>query len=342
MDSEENLSHNSEDTSSKHEDFTEDNGKPENTKGRSNIKEEPDNSEYENMLTGYTNTLCDVAVYAKSDVPHELASGQSSMDTQTAILPSPEGVFEKDIQTLTSPSDDDQDSVLQQNKKTMKRKAEMMTDETSEKVNKSINIKEETENCINDSTCVGGSERPCHDNGDCDGDGTRRGDGKCRCNKGYKGDFCLECDDGYFNKERNDTFSLCTECHESCQTCSGPTNKDCNECKSGWVQDDEKSCNDMDECANETSPCKENQYCHNKEGSYSCKDINECSLPDKSCLRENEDCVNTKGSFKCVCSQGFEDKDGACIQTEETGKSGLLGSGLMYFNNPRCNQPMKS
>lgn len=200
------------------------------------------------------------------------------------------------------------------------------------------------------NACVGGSERPCHDNGDCDGDGTRRGDGKCRCNKGYKGDFCLECDDGYFNKERNDTFSLCTECHESCQTCSGPTNKDCNECKSGWVQDDEKSCNDIDECANETSPCKENQYCHNKEGSYSCKacdaactrcsgegpekctgcssgyteedgkctDINECSLPDQSCLRENEDCVNTKGSFKCVCSQGFEDKDGACITIDET------------------------
>ncbi|RXM36669.1 Cysteine-rich with EGF-like domain protein 2-A [Acipenser ruthenus] len=124
------------------------------------------------------------------------------------------------------------------------------------------------------TACVGGSERPCHDNGDCDGDGTRRGDGKCRCNKGYKGDFCLECDDGYFNKERNDTFSLCTECHESCQTCSGPTNKDCNECKSGWVQDDEKACNDIDECANETSPCKENQYCHNKEGSYSCKEEN--------------------------------------------------------------------
>ncbi|MGH0129542.1 UNVERIFIED_CONTAM: hypothetical protein FKN15_033867 [Acipenser sinensis] len=179
------------------------------------------------------------------------------------------------------------------------------------------------------TACVGGSERPCHDNGDCDGDGTRRGDGKCRCNKGYKGDFCLECDDGYFNKERNDTFSLCTECHESCQTCSGPTNKDCNECKSGWVQDDEKACNDIDECANETSPCKENQYCHNKEGSYSCKDVNECSLPDKSCLRENEDCVNTKGSFKCVCSQGFEDKDGACITIDETGKPGLLGSGLM-------------
>lgn len=58
--------------------------------------------------------------------------------------------------------------------------------------------------------CVGGSDRPCHGNGMCDGDGTRGGNGKCSCDHGYKGEFCLDCIDGYFNEVRNDTFSLCT------------------------------------------------------------------------------------------------------------------------------------
>lgn len=58
--------------------------------------------------------------------------------------------------------------------------------------------------------CVGGSDRPCHGNGMCDGDGTRGGNGKCSCDHGYKGDFCLDCIDGYFNEVRNNTFSLCT------------------------------------------------------------------------------------------------------------------------------------
>lgn len=58
--------------------------------------------------------------------------------------------------------------------------------------------------------CVGGSDRPCHGNGMCDGDGTRGGNGKCGCIHGYEGEFCLDCIDGYFNEVRNDTFSLCT------------------------------------------------------------------------------------------------------------------------------------
>lgn len=58
--------------------------------------------------------------------------------------------------------------------------------------------------------CVGGSDRPCHGNGMCDGDGTRGGNGKCSCDHGYEGESCLDCIDGYFNEVRNDTFSLCT------------------------------------------------------------------------------------------------------------------------------------
>lgn len=64
--------------------------------------------------------------------------------------------------------------------------------------------------CFLLTACVAGSERPCHGNGVCDGDGTRGGNGRCNCDHGYNGEFCLDCIDGYFNEIRNDTFSLCT------------------------------------------------------------------------------------------------------------------------------------
>ncbi|KAG8577373.1 hypothetical protein GDO81_010153 [Engystomops pustulosus] len=58
--------------------------------------------------------------------------------------------------------------------------------------------------------CLGGAERPCHGNGFCSGDGTRLGDGSCRCKAEYTGPFCLECADGYFSTGRNDTHSFCS------------------------------------------------------------------------------------------------------------------------------------
>ncbi|XP_041874187.1 protein disulfide isomerase CRELD2 [Corvus kubaryi] len=198
--------------------------------------------------------------------------------------------------------------------------------------------------------CHGGSERPCHGNGHCDGDGTRGGDGSCSCKKEYTGEFCLDCSSGYFSSLRNETHSVCTACHAACKTCTGSSNKDCQDCKEGWVKNEGGACVDLDECA--ASPCKEHQYCLNTDGSFSCKacdascvgctgegfekcktcasgyvkedekctDIDECNLPEKVCTKENQDCVNTSGSYKCVCSEGFEDKDGTCVQTVKPGE----------------------
>lgn len=196
--------------------------------------------------------------------------------------------------------------------------------------------------------CLGGSERPCHGNGFCKGDGTRSGDGSCSCKVEYTGPFCLECADGYYSTEKNDTHAFCTACHQACKTCTGATNNDCQICKEGWTKTNEEACVDVDECAVEDPPCKDNEYCLNSEGSYSCKacdqsctgctgggadecknctsgytlqedtctDINECETGEKLCFRENEDCINTPGSYKCACSEGFEDKDGECTQNE--------------------------
>lgn len=180
------------------------------------------------------------------------------------------------------------------------------------------------------NTCIGGADKPCHGNGKCDGDGTRAGNGKCSCDKGYEGELCLDCSDGYFSALRNDTFSLCKECHESCVCCTGGTNQDCKECRNGWEKDQEGACIDINECTIDPAPCKDNQFCLNTDGSFSCKecdircsgckgpgasncltcvdgykdeestctDINECT-EDPALCKDNQYCLNTDGSFSC-------------------------------------------
>ncbi|XP_052316020.1 cysteine-rich with EGF-like domain protein 2 isoform X2 [Oncorhynchus keta] len=199
------------------------------------------------------------------------------------------------------------------------------------------------------TACVAGSERPCHGNGVCDGDGTRGGNGRCNCDHGYKGEFCLDCMDGYFNEIRNDTFSLCTECHTSCKTCTGLTNEDCEKCKTGWGEDDEGTCLDVNECLNDPPLCKEDQYCLNTDGSFSCKgcdevcsgctgagpdkcqscapgyqdtegtctDVNECEQTDAVCTAENQECFNNKGSYICICASRYEEQEGVCVKIPE-------------------------
>uniref|UniRef100_A0A8C9D4L4 Cysteine rich with EGF like domains 2 n=1 Tax=Panthera leo TaxID=9689 RepID=A0A8C9D4L4_PANLE len=131
--------------------------------------------------------------------------------------------------------------------------------------------------------CQGGSQRPCSGNGHCSGDGSRQGDGSCQCHPGYQGATCTDCVDGYFSSLRNETHSICT---------------------------------DVDECAAETPPCGDQQYCENVNGSFACEDVDECSLAEKVCTRESENCYNTPGSYVCVCPEGFEETETACVRTQ--------------------------
>ncbi|XP_070193331.1 cysteine-rich with EGF-like domain protein 2 isoform X2 [Littorina saxatilis] len=203
--------------------------------------------------------------------------------------------------------------------------------------------------------CTGGAERPCKENGECDGQGTREGSGKCKCKLGYSGKECDSCNDGYYEDHKNDTHTVCKVCHISCKTsCSGDGPNTCDECKEGWKNDENTGCQDINECSDD--PCKENEYCSNTQGSYSCLrcnvacngcagpgadkcaecndgylqkdmeclDIDECTSDghEGRCTLEGQKCINTAGSFKCICQAGFvKDGDGCKLKPKDKSKS---------------------
>ncbi|KAJ7379377.1 Cysteine-rich with EGF-like domain protein 2 [Desmophyllum pertusum] len=185
--------------------------------------------------------------------------------------------------------------------------------------------------------CSGGKENPCNGHGECKGDGTREGTGKCSCDSGYEGDLCDECADLYFEEQDEDSKTKCTACHESCADgCSGSSEKDCEKCKEGWDMTDEDGCKDKNEC-DEEDKCEGGKYCVNNPGSYKCeacddscegnctgeglkdvlnvpavmsrmrkRDVDECA--ENSTICENgKFCDNTPGSHVCrACHSACE------------------------------------
>lgn len=124
----------------------------------------------------------------------------------------------------------------------------------------------------------------CSGRGKCDGDGTRSGDGKCACDKGYIGKHCHKCANNYYEAPHNQTHMLCEQCHTACKgECTSGDTGGCKECKTGWVWQDSK-CTDVDEC---------------KTGTV--------------CTGSNERCVNYPGSHSCDCLEGHNRVDGACV-----------------------------
>lgn len=77
---------------------------------------------------------------------------------------------------------------------------------------------------------------------------------------------------------------------ESNSTCHVQGNNYTCDCDDGFVYNDQQnSCQDIDECAQNISNCK-----------------------------QNETCVNTLGSYKCVCKDGFESINNTCVEISST------------------------
>lgn len=157
-------------------------------------------------------------------------------------------------------------------------------------------------------SCPFNLNQVCSGNGHCDGSGTRRGSGKCKCNSGYAGDLCDSCKSGYFEEIKNAETVKCSECHLSCKTtCFKSGAAGCVDCKDGWTFNEGK-CSDIDECASDSSVCNsDTEFCENSEGSYSCRKCNQ------ACKK----CTGT-GASQCVeCNDGYEKSADECIDINE-------------------------
>ncbi|XP_050356973.1 fibrillin-2-like [Nymphalis io] len=106
-------------------------------------------------------------------------------------------------------------------------------------------------------------------------------------------------------------------------------------CPWGTKLGDDKTCEDIDECATGEAQCGPLQICTNLPGGYTCscpvghkligdhqcEDVDECSLGGSvPVCSQHGDCVNTVGSYQCQCHQGFTSapvNDKICVDVDE-------------------------
>ncbi|KAI4478688.1 hypothetical protein M0804_011716 [Polistes exclamans] len=159
--------------------------------------------------------------------------------------------------------------------------------------------------------CVGFPDNVCSKNGKCKGAGTRKGNGKCLCDKGYEGETCNDCAPGYYQSYRDENKLLCSTCHAACNgSCSGPGPKDCEMCSNGWYMIDKQGCFDINECLRSDESCPGNQFCVNKEGGFTCLGC------DKAC----NGCTGDGPDMCIKCADGHHKKDNLCINSDLLGR----------------------
>ncbi|OQV24239.1 Cysteine-rich with EGF-like domain protein 2 [Hypsibius exemplaris] len=138
---------------------------------------------------------------------------------------------------------------------------------------------------------IGDSDFPCSGRGECDGNGTTSGTGKCRCQKGYTGLTCDSCGNGFEEVERDSVLLLCE---------------------------------DVNECELDPHTCNDREYCFNTQGAYTC---NKCHVACKGCTGAGtarckacaEGYVLSNGT--CTDEDLVEEEDDADGGTEPAGES---------------------
>lgn len=155
--------------------------------------------------------------------------------------------------------------------------------------------------------CPGGIDKPCSGNGKCRGAGTRKGVGECRCNHGYAGAECTDCNTGYYREATENSF-VCLACHKACKGhCRDGTPKGCEVCWEGWLNHPELGCQDIDECSSGDVHCPSDQFCANTEGSYRCLP---CHSSCASCFGDAPD--------ECIaCHMRYNRKGNLCVDSSE-------------------------
>ncbi|XP_076799980.1 uncharacterized protein LOC143445052 isoform X4 [Clavelina lepadiformis] len=174
------------------------------------------------------------------------------------------------------------------------------------------------------------SEKSCSINSNCQ---NTIGSYLCNCNDGYTGDGINGCFD--VNECKGDN-----SCSFPKKCVNNHGGYDC-VCINGY-QLVEDVCQDINECAYDSTDCVSRAKCINAVGSYICEcrpgyagvgteectDIDECETGTHTC-QANSYCNNTIGKFTCTCDSGYSgdpksgctDIDECASETSECGKS---------------------
>ncbi|XP_076799587.1 uncharacterized protein LOC143444282 [Clavelina lepadiformis] len=213
--------------------------------------------------------------------------------------------------------------------------------------------------CTDVDECEG---TPCPENSACT---NARGSFQCMCNNGYMkdGEICkkIECEqlqapgNGAITSRRKDNYYVNDEVYFACNR--GYRLNSVNnfiKCgRNGEWSDDVPTCDDIDECASEsTNPCNQQATCDNTDGSYSCTcndgyTGNGISCTQIMCYTESLS-INVNGppaltrvipgkSVTYSCEQGFETNDETTLICLSSGE--LSDSPPVCKDTNECSQP---
>ncbi|XP_028408846.1 uncharacterized protein LOC114531439 [Dendronephthya gigantea] len=167
----------------------------------------------------------------------------------------------------------------------------------------------------------------------------------CTCHQGWRGSQCQSDLNECVRRETN-------KCNHRARCINTVGSFRCT-CTAGYrLNDDLRTCNDVDECERNTHSCSANGFCHNTRGSYkcsckkgyqlgsdqkTCQDVDECKTYQNDCDYK-AGCQNTVGSFICTCQAGYYlAADGkTCKDVDECVNSDCQQNCVNYLGGYNC------
>ncbi|XP_071486755.1 uncharacterized protein [Diadema antillarum] len=300
----------------------------------------------EDMTTPTTEPLA-TFVYATTEVTDDLPTSteepSTAFTTETSTISTsefPSTTEPGQFSTATTPEDLTTDkttvAITTEGTTTVRATTEVTTESTTQPATTSMETTTEAGVC---------DDNPCMNGGACVDEITQY---SCNCTGDYKGDRCETLKEGcvWLTRSRSTRRVNCGTIQfdnlqrfgEICDCATGYRLFDVI-CEDGAIYDYDlfqrqierlatPSCNDIDECEENSTLCGYQATCNNNAGSFTCdcpmgyelgdnnrdcQDIDECTRQTDNCM-ENEFCSNTEGAFQCLCVDGYKLVGGECVE----------------------------